>query len=188
MDDDEVFDRLTEIDMSGSTRKAEEFEALAGSLPVGEYGRASFLIAAGEHRQMRKEYDEARRCFELALEDGGESSTDPLGNLLSLALDTGDEETVQSLAAELRRMVRDDRMGASGCHFVGESFRDHDRLREALRWFTIPLTYADLEDDDDLDFLCLAGRYHVRRDLGMPEDRLDKIAAVEIERQRQRAD
>ena len=187
MDDDEVFDRLTEIDMSGSTRKAEEFEALAQSLPVGEYGRASFLIAAGPHRQMRKEYDEARRCFELALEDGGESSTDPLTNLLSLALDTGDEATVLSLSAELRRMVRDDRMGADGCLFVGDSFQDHGRLREALRWFTIPLTYADLEDDD-LDYFCLAGRYRVRRELGMPEDRIDQIAAVEIARQQQRAD
>ena len=187
MDDDEVFDRLTEIDMSGSTRKAEEFEALARSLPVGEYGRASFLIAAGEHRQMRKEYDDARRCFDLAREDGGETSTDPLASLLGLALETGDEATVQSLSAELRRLVRDDRMSAGGCHFVGDTFRDHGRLREALRWFTIPLTYADLEDDD-LDYFCLAGRYHVRRDLGLPEDRLDQIAAVEIELQRQRAD
>lgn len=187
MDDDEVFDRLTEIDMSGSTRKAEEFEALAQSLPVGEYGRASFLIAAGEHRQMRKEYDAARRCFELAREDGGESATEPLASLLSLALDTGDEATVQSLSGELRQLVRADRMGASGCSYVGDSFRDHDRLREALRWFTIPLTYADLESDD-LDYFCLVGRYHVRRDLGLPEDRLDQVAAVEMEQQRQRAD
>jgi hypothetical protein len=186
MDDDEVFDRLSAIDMSGSTRKAEEFEALAQSLPVGEDGRATFLIAAGEHRQMRKEYDDARRCFDLALQDGGETSTEPLGNLLSLALDTGDEAAVESLSAELRRLVRDDRMGAGACHFVGDSFRDHGRLREALRWFTIPLTYADLEDD--LDYFCLVGRYQTRRDLGLPEDRLDQIAIEEIERQRQRAD
>lgn len=186
MDDDEVFDRLTEIDMSNSTNKAEEFEALAQSMPMGEYGRATFLVAAGQHRQMSDEYDDARRCFDLALEDGGESTTDPVANLLSLALALEDEETVDSLSARLRGLVREDRMGTGACHFVGDSFRSHSRLREALRWFTIPLTYADL-DEDELDFFCLTGRYHVRRELGMPEDRLDQIAVVEMEQQEQRS-
>ena len=180
MDDDEVFDRLTEIDGSTSTRKAEEFEALAHSMPVGEYGRATFLVAAGQHRQMGEEHDEARRLFDLALEDGGESPSDPLANLLSLALDTGDEPRVEALSAELRGLVRADRMGAGGCVFVGDVLREHGRLREAMRWYTIPLTYADLAEDD-LDYFCLAGRYHVRRELDLPEDRLDQVAAYEIE-------
>ena len=180
MDDDEVFDRLSEIDMSASTKKAEEFEALAQSMPVGEHGRATFLVSAGQHRQMNDECDEAHRCFSLALEDGGRTTLHPVANLLSLALATGDESAVEARSAELRGLVRADRLGPAACHFVGDSFRDHGRLREALRWFTIPLTYADLEDDD-LDLLCLADRYQVRRELEMPQDRLDQIAAAEME-------
>lgn len=180
MDDDEVFDRLSEIDMSASATKAEDFEALAQSMPVGEHGRATFLVSSGQHRQMNGEYDEAHRCYSLALEDGGRTTIHPVANLLSLALDTGDESTVDARSAELRGLVRADRLGPAACHFVGGSFRHHGRLREALRWFTIPLTYADLEEDD-LDLLCLTDRFLVRRELEMPEDRLDQIAAVEME-------
>jgi len=183
MDDDEVFERLSEIDMSSSPTKAEDFEALARSMPVGEHGRATFLVTAGQHRQMREEYDEARRCYQLALEDGGTSVIHPLANLLSLALDTGEEVAVASLSAKLRRLVREDRLGTAGCAFLGDTFRIHGRLREALRWFTIPLTYADLEEDD-LDDLCLGGRFDIRRELGMPQDRLDQIAVAELERLR----
>ena len=55
---------------------------------------------------MREVYDEARRCFEEARADGGESASDPVANLLSLALAEGDEEQVSALDAELRRMAR----------------------------------------------------------------------------------
>ncbi|GCD91463.1 hypothetical protein [Nocardioides sp. LS1] len=179
MHDDDVYDHLTAIDMSRSATKAEEFEELAGSMPVGENGRATFLLAAGQHRQMRKEYEEARRLFELALEDGGDSGTEPLANLHSLALDTGDDAAAESLSKQLRVLVREGDLGADSCHFVGDTLRSHGRLREALRWFTIPLTWAD--EDDELDDLCLVSRYHVRRELGMAEDRFDQIAAAEIE-------
>src|SRR6478672_20500 len=102
MDDDEVFDRLSEIDMSASTTKAEDFEALAQSMPVGEHGRATFLVSAGQHRQMNDEYDEARRRYSLALEDGGRTMLHPVACLLSLALAMGDESTVDALSAGLR--------------------------------------------------------------------------------------
>ena len=180
MDQDEVTRRLEEIDFSRSPRKAEELEAQAQSMPVGEPGRVTFLVAAGGHRQMDKQYDEARRLFELAVEDGGGGSmTHPKSHLLSLALELGDEDAVAPLLVELRGLVRDDRLGTPGCHFVGDTLRRHGRLREAMRWFTIPLTYTDLEDGD-LDYLCLIGRYQVRRELEMPQDRFDQIAESEL--------
>ena len=179
MDDDEVFDLLDGIDSQRRPDKAEAFEELALSMPVGEHGRASFLVAAGEHRQMRKEYAEARRLFELALADGGESEADPQAFLVSLALDTGDEPAVEALTRQLRVLVRGDRVTPASCLHVGEAFEDHDRLREAMRWFTLPLTWGDL-DGDQLDTLCLAGRWRVRRRLGLPEDRLDQIAAASM--------
>lgn len=174
-----MFDRLTEIDSARRGDKAEAFEALAKSMPVGEHGRASFLIAAGEHRQMRKEHDEARRLFELAMSDGGEADADPLANLLSLALDTGDDRTVDSLSKQLRELIRSDQVTVATCVHVGDSFADHDRLREAMRWFTMPLTWGET-DDEDLDHLCLVGRWRVRRRLELPEDRLDQVAAARL--------
>jgi len=184
MHDDDVFDLLTAIEETtpiGS--KAERFEAMAEEMTPGEHGRATFLLAAGEHWQMRQKYDNARRCFELALGDGGETATEPLANLLGLALETGDEPQASSLALELRGLVRQGDIGASGCHFIGETFETHGRLREAMRWFTIPLSYVDPEDEDDLDFYCLSGRHRVRRELGLPEDRYD-LAAVAARRRR----
>lgn len=49
----------------------------------------------------------------------------------------------------------------------------HGRDREAVRWYTIPLTWAD---DEDLDYLCLMARLRVRTSLGMPVDRFDVLA------------
>ena len=73
------------------------------------------LIAAGEHWQMRKEYDEARRCFRLAMRDGGESGSDPIANLLSLALDEGDAGSVTEYDKALRALARDDEVSPTTC-------------------------------------------------------------------------
>lgn len=59
----------------------------------------------------------------------------------------------------------------------------HDQLREAHRWFTMPLSYAD-PDSEDLDYLCLAARLRVREALGLPQDRFDRLAFEERELRR----
>ena len=178
VDDDEVFDQLTDIEESVPfAEKAERFEELAGTLATGENGRASFLVAAGEHWHMRREYDEARRCFETALADGGATGTSPLANLHSLALETGDEETAAALLGRLRDLARRDELVPSDCLFVAENLETQDRPREALRWFTIPLSRLDPTlDQEDLDPYCLLGRLRVRRQLGLPVDRYDQVA------------
>jgi hypothetical protein len=71
VDDDDLFDLLTSIEERVPTKdKPGRFEREAGDLAFGEHGRASLLIAAGEHWQMRGAYFDARRCFQEALEDG----------------------------------------------------------------------------------------------------------------------
>ena len=50
MDDDELFDLLTDIEDSVAPHaKPAAFESEAARLQPGEFGRASLLIAAGEH-------------------------------------------------------------------------------------------------------------------------------------------
>ena len=136
MTEDELFDLLTAIEERVPLEeKPAQFEREANDLEPGEHGRASLLIAAGEHWQMRKEYDEARRCFRLAMRDGGESGSDPIANLLSLALDEGDAESVTEYDKTLRgvrarrrgqpdhlpprrRGIRDPRPAAAGAALV----------------------------------------------------------------------
>lgn len=86
MTEDELFDLLTWIEEKVPIRdKALRFEAEADAIAAGEHGRASLLVAAGEHHQMRRAYAEARRCFEEALADGGDVAGHIVADLFSLA-------------------------------------------------------------------------------------------------------
>ena len=185
MTEDELLDLMADIDMSTSRDKAAEFEKAAAGLPVGEHGRASLLVAAGDHWRMREEYGEARRCFLEARDDGGETSVDPEAYLLGLALEVGDEEAAERQLDVLKAMARRDEMSPEECLYVGEHLEQHSRLQEAHRWFTMPLTWSD---EDDLDYFCLTGRLRVREALGLPHERFDAIAVEERAIRRRESD
>lgn len=173
VDDDELLDLLLSIEENVPQQdKPLRFEREADALAPGTYGRASLLIAAGGHWQMRREFDEARRCFHEARVDGGESRSDPVANLLSLALDEGDAASVKSFDQQLRTMAREDSVSLSTYHLIAESYEDHDELRSALRWCNIPFTHGD-PSDDVFDEMLLVTRRRVRVALGMPPDHLD---------------
>ena len=177
MDDDELFDLLTSIEEDVPIQdKPGRFEREASELDPGVFGRASLLVAAGEHWQMRGEYDEARRCFQQAVEDGGESRSDPIANLLSVALDEGDESAVQGYDSELRQLARHDDVSSTTCHLVAEAYEQHGHLRLALRWCNIPFTH-DEPEDDAFDHLLLMARRRVRAALGLAPDQLDELVA-----------
>jgi hypothetical protein len=176
MTEDELFDLLTAIEEHVPLEeKPARFEREANDLEPGEHGRASLLIAAGEHWQMRHEYDEARRCFRLAMRDGGESASDPVANLLSLALDEGDAASVTKYDEALRGLARDDEISRTTCHLVAEAYEIHDHLRQALRWYNIPFTHG-YPDGDPADSMLLDGRRRVRTALGLAPDQLDVMA------------
>lgn len=176
MTEDELFDLLTAIEERVPLdEKPARFEREANNLEPGEHGRASLLIAAGEHWQMRKKYGEARRCYQLAMRDGGESASDPLANLLSLALDEDDAKSVTEFDRTLRGLARDDEVSPTTCHLVAESYEIHDQLRQALRWYNIPFTHG-YPDGDPTDGMLLSGRRRVRTALGLAPDQLDAIA------------
>lgn len=173
MDDNELFNLLSWVEervpLAG---KPARFEEEAGLLEPGTFGRASLLTAAGEHWQMRGEFDEARRCFLLAQQDGGESATEPIASLLSLAIEEGDEEAVAVLDRQLRQCVREDGVSVASCHHVAESYELHGRLPAALRWCNIPFTHHD-PGDDPLDEAVLVARRRIKDALGMPPDQFD---------------
>ena len=183
MDEDELFDVLTAIDSAAVPDKAERFEDEAQRLEPGTYGRASLLIAAGEHWRMRREYDKAQELFEAALADGGESAVDPEAALFGLAMERDDAEAVTGHLTTLKALAKAEQLSADNYLQVGEIYEEHDRLREAHRWLTMPLTYAD-PDDDDLDYLLIIGRKRVREALGLARDGFDLRAAQEQELRR----
>lgn len=173
MNDDELLNLLTWVeDRVPLADKPARFEAESDLLQPGTYGRASLLTAAGEHWQMRGELDEARRCFLLAQQDGGESATEPIASLLSLAIEEGDEEAVAALDRQLRQAVREDGVNVASCHHVAESYELHGRLRAALRWCNIPFTHHD-PGDGPLDDAVLVARRRIKDALGMPPDQFD---------------
>ena len=173
MDDDELLELPTWVEERVPLAdKPVRFETEAGLLEPGTFGPTSLLTAAGEHWQMRGELDEARRCFLLAQEDGGESATEPIASVLSLALDEGDEEAVAALDRRLRQCVREDGVTVATCHHVAEAYELHDRLPAALRWCDIPFTHHD-PGDDPLDEAVLVARRRIKDTLGMPPDQFD---------------
>ena len=183
MDEDAAFDLLMELEETVPIeQRAERMEAEAQRLEPGEYGRASLLIAAGEHWQMRREYDRAHRAFDAAKADGGESAAGPDVAFLGLALERGDTDGAARHREALRALTRADQLSPIDFLEIGDLYEDNDQLREAHRWYTMPLTYAD-PDDEDLDYFCLVARLRVREALGLPQDRFDRIAFEERERQ-----
>jgi hypothetical protein len=183
VDDDELFDVLTAIDSAAVPDKAERFQEEAQRLEPGAHGRASLLIASGEHWQMRGEYDKAQVSFDAARADGGESAVDPEVALFGLAMERGAADAAAQHLATLKGLANAEQLTLDDYLQIGEIYEGHGELRHAHRWLTMPLTYAD-PDDDDLDYLLLVARLRVREALGLSRDRFDQVAFEEREQRR----
>lgn len=178
MDDDALDELLWHIEETGGRRKAEAFEAAADELGPDEHGRGALLVAAAEHRSMAGETDEAHRLLDRAEAEGAEPSDGIAPTRLDLALTTGDREQADAVLGGLRAAVRDDALITLDYERVAGVLEAHEDLRGALRWYTMPFTHAD-PDDPDLDPYCLAGRFRVRRRLGLALDAFDRRAAAD---------
>ena len=187
MDEDELFDVLTAIDSAAVPDKAERFEAEAQRLEPGEHGRASLLIAAGDHWQMRGEFDRALSAFEAAQTDGGESAVDPVVALFGLATEREETEAAAQHLKTLKGLAKAEQLSSDNYLQMGDIYEEQGQLREAHRWYTMPLTYADA-DDEDLDYLLLIARLRVREALELPRDRFDQRAFEERQLHRARLD
>ncbi len=166
----------------GGPSRAEMLETAALAMPLEERRRATFLLTAALCRQGRQEYDDARRCYELAIAGGGTGVADGLAGLFELGLRTGDEAATDAAASELRELAKQRRLPPSVCFEMATAYEVHDQLHEALRWYSIPLSRIDPTDGDNLDYDCLTGRYELRRQLGLPHDRYDDAAVDAMDR------
>lgn len=176
---DELEDLRDRLDLSTSPTKAEDFEAAAGMLTEGEYGRAALLAMAADHWQMRGDLDRARRAVDAAGEGHpGEMWIHPLAVRLSIEIAAGDVAAQEAALAGLLERWRAAELTITTCSFIGGTLEIDGQLKRAHRWFTLPLTNVD--PDDELEFdeeFCVFGRARVRSALGLPVDRFDRVAA-----------
>lgn len=166
----------------GGPSRAEHLEAAALTMPLGDRRRAAFLLTAALYRQSQREYDDARRCYELTIAGGGTGVSEGLAGLLALGLRTGDRAAAEAAARELRELARQRRLLPGVCFDVATAYEEDDQLHEALRWYSIPLSRFDPTDAESLDQDCLSGRYELRRRLGLPDDRYDEAAVDAMDR------
>lgn len=176
---DDAYDRVEELQFN---LKGEDLhEALAqeaAALQPGEEGRAAFLSVLGEFLLMHDEVDRARTAYEQARQDGGPTVIHPLAGLLEVAYRSGDSDAATSVLAELLSLVRADRLNWATGENVGEILEEADELRQALRWFNIPLRDVDPDDVSDELIGLVHGHYRVRRLLDLPMDRYDETSEL----------
>ncbi|GEP37653.1 hypothetical protein NPS01_13160 [Nocardioides psychrotolerans] len=173
-DAEELFD---EIEFGARADKAEAHEKIGWSIPVGEHGRVLFLKAAAEHWAMRDDLAHARELLAEIADGPDEGVLSVRAIQLTIALREDDTAEAEALLAQLLADFRKDLVTTSTCHFVGDCLQHAGELKKAHRWFTLPLSNVDPDEDlDDLEEMCVVARAGVRRQLGLPHDRYDAVA------------
>lgn len=173
-DAENLFD---EIEYGARADKAEAHERVGRSIPVGEHGRVMFLKAAAEHWVGRDEIAHARELLAEVADGPDEGVLSVRAIELAIALREDDTAGAETLLGQLLVDFRKDLVTTATCHFVGECLERADQPRKAHRWFTLPLSNVDPDEDlDTLEEMCVEGRARVRRRLGLPHDRYDAVA------------
>ncbi len=178
VDLDDVDDDLEELEFSLSGQaRLDAVRARAEAMPVGEPGRAEYLTSLAEFLAMEDRLDDAEAVYREALDDGGPTLLHPLGGLMSVSLQRADDTAVNELNSRLWQLARADQLSDSDYESVADVLEFHGRLREAMRWYTVPLRHLDPEEDIDLmPIVASNGRERVRKALGLPPDRYDEAA------------
>lgn len=167
---DELFQELT-ISGAGPT-----LETLARDLPDGASGRAEYLTAAGESYLQAERLEDAKRCVQDAIADGGETVLLREAMLINILLTEGDDNGADEISTALRRRARD--LSGLDIEQIAEAYELADRPEQAHRWYTLalrPYEPAEIAHDVRASHAAISRR-RVRRQLGLPEDRFDAAA------------
>lgn len=175
-------DEINEInDLPDRDQRIAAYRAKIDSFGLGHPDRAEYLMCLAGDLVVRGDHDDARRVYRDAIADGGHTVLSPLCGLLTVEIETSDEAATSELLGQLMQASRADALVVGDYTWIGDTLEDAGRLREALRWFTIPLRDIQPGDLDMLPEDCLAGRFRVRRKLDLPLDAYDDAYEVWLE-------
>ncbi len=174
----ELFDAI-EVDAArtGDHRNAAiRMSTLAQSASAGSMSRAEAHVRAGEQWLHADEPAAAADEFRAAIADGGPTLDDPRVPLARAMFALGRAGEADSLLRELT--ASGGRSLPRTCDLVAELLTEQGDLPAALDWATAGVE-ACLSGDEPRDRgelpLLLRLRYRLRVDLGLPEDRYDKM-------------
>jgi tetratricopeptide (TPR) repeat protein len=183
VDHEDLEDDLEELEFSlHGQERLDAFRSRADSLSPGDFGRAEYLHYLAGFFELEGRLDEADAAYDEALEDGGHTTLNSVAGRLSVSLQRQDEPATEALTSRLWTLARAKSLDDFDFEYVGDLLEHHGRLREAMRWYTVPL--RDFDPDADVDLIpigCSNGRFRVRRALGLPHDRYDEAAPLVIE-------
>lgn len=192
---DDLFD---EIEFDAARRGDHRAAALRMSRlaetgdPAGGMSRAEAYLRAGEQWLLAGGPAEAADAFRLAIADGGPTFVDPRVPLARAFFMLGEPEQASSIVSRLKAEgPRDPR----ACDLVAELLLEQDDPEGALTWLTtgVELCLADgtaggagavgpadgqppTRNGAHAELrLLLNLRYRIRNDLGLPEDRYDRL-------------
>ncbi|AWB92671.1 hypothetical protein [Aeromicrobium chenweiae] len=176
---DELCDALDDIDDEPQReQRLSEYRRMLATFSPGQEGRAETLSRIADELAADDRLDEARSTYEEVADDGGRTILSPLAGLLDIALRQEDEARVDELLALLLARSRADQLVVGDYEWIAEALEESGRLRQALRWFTIPLRDIQPGDIDLMPEVVLEGRWRVRRALGLPIDAYDDARDV----------
>ncbi len=175
MELDDISDEIDSIILTlAAPQRIVRFRERIAEMAPGDEGRAEFLDSLAGELNLVGDFDAAREASLAAIEDGGPTVFDPRCGMLMNELQVGDQARADEILTELLARVRAGELNVSECEFIAESLEEADRLKDAHRWFTIPLRDINPEDIDELPSMSLVGRHRVRRQLGLPIDAYDE--------------
>lgn len=143
-------------------------------MEVGEVGRAELLECLAS--DFGEDHERALEFARAAVTDGGPTTIDARVALVRALYSLGrDDEAADLVRDLLRSPARDD--VTAGLHAtLGEVLEMTDRPHDAHRAYTVGLKEFDPDEDEPTvdEDMCLAGRYRVRRRLGLGADAFDR--------------
>lgn len=176
---DEIGDELDAISsIPDRNARIAEYRRKLEEFADGHPQRAEYLTYLADDLTDLGDLVAARQAYEDSIVDGGSTILNPRSGLLRLALKEGDEAVIADSLDLLMKMSRADQLVIGDYAWIAEALEEAGRMREALRWFTIPLRDMQPGDIDKMPLVCLNGRYRVRRALRLPLDAYDDAHTV----------
>lgn len=153
------------------TRAAARMDELARQADSGY--RAEAYLRAGEQWTMAGEAQRAVDDFQVAIDDGGQTSADARVYLARAMFDLSLDAEANALLGEVG--AERDEVTPRTCDILAEVLTERGDLQGALEWATIGVEHCIQRDDDAELQLLLRLRFRIRVDLGLDEDDYDKM-------------